>query len=101
MYAPGDPQIMHLPPYVPKLHSSQIRTSVSGRTYESQTGLLRKNCESESQQDHCGRSLRTISRRIFHKDDQLLMIVLILNFNLHHESLTNTWLTPAHNQVLD
>jgi hypothetical protein len=31
--------MMHRPPYVPKLHSSQIRTSVSGRTYESQTGL--------------------------------------------------------------
>ncbi|KAH7881774.1 hypothetical protein F5I97DRAFT_1945578 [Phlebopus sp. FC_14] len=37
--APGDPQMMHLPPYVPKLHSSHIRTRVSGRTYESHTGL--------------------------------------------------------------
>ena len=27
------------PPYVPKLHSSQIRTRVSGLTYESHTGL--------------------------------------------------------------
>ena len=31
--------MMHRPPYVPKLHSSQILTSVSGRTYESHTGL--------------------------------------------------------------
>lgn len=39
VYEPGEPQIMQRPPYVPKLHSSQIRTSVSGRTYESHTGL--------------------------------------------------------------
>jgi hypothetical protein len=38
-HSPGDPQMMHRPPYVPKLHSSQILTSVSGRTYESHTGL--------------------------------------------------------------
>ena len=31
--------MMHRPPYVPKLHSSQILTRVSGRTYESHTGL--------------------------------------------------------------
>jgi hypothetical protein len=30
--APCPPQIMHLPPYVPKLHSSQILTSSAGRT---------------------------------------------------------------------
>jgi hypothetical protein len=30
--------MIHLPPYVPKLHSSQILTSVWGRTYESQIG---------------------------------------------------------------
>ena len=32
--------MMQRPPYVPKLHSSQILTRVSGRTYESQTGLF-------------------------------------------------------------
>lgn len=37
--APAKPQMMHLPPKVPKLQSSQMRTIVSGRTYESQTGL--------------------------------------------------------------
>lgn len=36
---PAKPQMMHLPPKVPKLQSSQMRTIVSGRTYESQTGL--------------------------------------------------------------
>jgi len=38
--------MMHRPPYVPKLHSSQILTRVSGRTYESQTGLrgVKKRC---------------------------------------------------------
>lgn len=30
---------MQRPPVEPKLHSSQIRTSVEGRTYESQIGL--------------------------------------------------------------
>lgn len=38
--APGDPQMIHRPPYVPKLHSSQILTSVFGLTYESHTGLF-------------------------------------------------------------
>ncbi|KAK0558120.1 hypothetical protein OC844_005406 [Tilletia horrida] len=36
---PGFPHTMQRPPYVPKLHSSQIRTKVAGRTYESQIGL--------------------------------------------------------------
>lgn len=32
--------MMQRPPYVPKLHSSHMRTSVAGRTSESQIGLL-------------------------------------------------------------
>ena len=39
---PGLPQTMQRPPYVPKLHSSQMRTTVAGRTYESQMGLRRQ-----------------------------------------------------------
>lgn len=30
--SPLEPQMIHLPPYVPKLHSSQILTSSAGRT---------------------------------------------------------------------
>lgn len=36
---PTPPQMMQRPPYDPKLHSSHMRTSVAGRTYESQIGL--------------------------------------------------------------
>jgi hypothetical protein len=42
MDAPGEPQMIQRPPYVPKLHSSHIRTRVSGLTYESHTGLASK-----------------------------------------------------------
>jgi hypothetical protein len=40
--------MMHRPPYVPKLHSSQILTSVSGRTYESHTGLVKPKKKRET-----------------------------------------------------
>ncbi len=63
--------MMQRPPYVPKLHSSQILTRVSGRTYESQTGLSKIR-----QHNVCFAALGggglTIFRRISHKDGRWL-----------------------------
>lgn len=82
---------MHLPPYVPKLHSSQIRTSVSGRTYESHTGLFEMSFELENQQDSYRGSLCTIFHHISRKDGRSLRIVSILN---------STWTrTTSHSPI--
>ena len=43
------------PPYVPKLHSSQIRTRVSGRTYESHTGLDLQELDEMNEDQRFGR----------------------------------------------
>lgn len=58
--------MMHRPPYVPKLHSSQILTRVSGRTYESHTGLgvvKRKACMYVCEWGGQGSFVRQYNRR--------------------------------------
>jgi hypothetical protein len=65
---PGLPQTMQRPPYVPKLHSSQMRTTVAGRTYESQMGLRRRRVSDVRQarpalrRTTCRRTSRTGAR---------------------------------------
>ena len=61
--APWPPQTMHLPPYVPKLHSSQMRTSSAGRTYESQIGLSVRAESSRRRRERKGRGQLGALRR--------------------------------------
>ena len=57
---------MQRPPYVPKLHSSQIRTRVSGRTYESQTGLNLQMLERDEQRPEIRKVVVACVPTIFH-----------------------------------
>ena len=72
--------MMQRPPYVPKFHSSQILTRVSGRTYESQTGLFffffDQIVSISNEGERWSREPLTIFRHISHKDDRWLNVAL-------------------------
>src|ERR1700722_7136 len=99
---PGEPQMIHRPPYVPKLHSSHIRTSVSGRTYESQTGLavvffLASLVMIQSSKDPYHFPSHFSHNRPIACEKNRIRFTFSSKVNCW--VLTNARLTPAHNQI--